>query len=738
MPQDSMPPLSLRRLLAVGTLLLAAPAYSSSSPAAESCFSTLATTRNFSLGLPRAAVLTPDGRSVLFLRSFPRDTVLHLYRYDLTDGTTHELAAAGGDTPEHLSVEEKARRERARLSLSGITEFHAAPDGATLIAARGGQILRVPVADGAATPLPGSWTAPRLSPDGTRMAAVRDDDLYVVDLAGGATTRLTQGGSPDFTHGLAEFAAAEELERPDGAWWSPDGTTLLYEEADSRAVEKHYIANPATPQTPPIMFRYPRAGTNNARLRLGLVAAKGGETRWVDWDSTGFPYLGRVVWRKTGGLFLVVLNRAQTEERVLAVDPATGATRVVLTDTDPAWLNLTPVEHAGGLALPYALEDGRFLWAAQRGAHWQLELHRADGGIERVLTPQSLPYLALLDVDEAKGAAVIAADPSRIDTRILRLSLKDGAVTPLVTSPGRHLARFTKDLHGRFVDDANLADGTRAVTVRDAATGAVIATAPSVAEHRSFPVHAAFTRAGPLALDAVVIRPRNFTQGRRYPVILSVYGGPGVKLVNDTPATYAPEQCLADHGYIVVSMDGRGTPERDHDFERAIKNDLIDLPLQDQIDGLKSLGARIPEMDLSRAGVYGWSFGGYFTAMAVLRRPDVFATGVAGAPPVDFADYDTAYTERYLGTPQADPEGYRRSNVLTYAEHLSRPLLLLHGLTDDNVYFENTMKLTQALLRAGKPYDLMLLPGTHMLADPVLRARVDEARAAWFARVLHP
>jgi dipeptidyl-peptidase-4 len=200
---------------------------------------------------------------------------------------------------------------------------------------------------------------------------------------------------------------------------------------------------------------------------------------------------------------------------------------------------------------------------------------------------------------------------------------------------------------------------------------------------------------------------------------------------------YLEDQCLADHGFIVVSVDGRGTPGRDSAFEHATKGDLIDLPLQDQVDGVQALGKLVPEMDLSRVGVTGWSFGGYFTAMATIRRPDVFKAGVAGAPVVDFADYDTAYTERYLSTPEEDPNGYKVSNVLTYAANLSRPLLIMHGLTDDNVYFQNTVKLTQALIKAGKPYNLLLLPGTHLLPDPLLRQRVDEAREDFLARNLH-
>jgi dipeptidyl-peptidase-4 len=236
--------------------------------------------------------------------------------------------------------------------------------------------------------------------------------------------------------------------------------------------------------------------------------------------------------------------------------------------------------------------------------------------------------------------------------------------------------------------------------------------------------------------NAAVLRPSGFVAGTRYPVVLSVYAGPEVKVVLRTPSRFAEDQCLADRGFVVVSLDGRGTPLHGHDWERAIKNDLIDAPLDDQVAGLRALGVRHPEMDMSRVGVTGWSFGGFFTAMATIRRPDVFAVGVAGAPPTEWANYDTAYTERYLGTPAADPGGYKTSNVTTYAGALARPLLIIHGLTDDNVYFVNSFELTEALLKAGKPYDLLLLPGTHLLPDPLLRARVDEARAGFLGRYL--
>ncbi len=700
---------------------------------AESCFQTLAATRNFSLGQPVHATPTPDGRYVLFLRSGPRDTKLGLYAYDLATHAVRPLAQPQGD--EHLSVEERARRERARMTLTGITDFAVSEDGARVLVSQADQLSFVALPSGAVTAVPGSgWIAPHLSPDGRFVTAVRDNDVHVVDLASMQDSQVTTGGTDLVTHGLAEFAASEELDRADGTWWSPDGAQLLYEEADSTGVERHFIADPGHPSMPPVEFRYPRAGTANARTRLGLAPREGGPTTWVAWDHDAYPYIARVVWQKAGRLSVVLLNRAQTSETVLAVDPATGRTDTLLTEADPAWINLD-ASHGlglvGGHPLPYWLPDGSgFLWAAERGTHWQLELRGADGAPQHAVTPPDLPFLAFDDADPATGVVTFTADPDRLGSALFQAPLAGGPATRLAASPGRHDGIFDERLHTILLDRTAGADGSAATNILDS-TGKVLAALPSVAEQPSVIPRVEFRAAGALQMDAAILRPAGAKPGQRFPVVLSVYGGPTAKMVVRNPRAYLENQCLADQGFIVASLDGRGTPARGHDWERATKSDFIDIPLQDQVDGLQALGKAIPEMDLTHAGITGWSFGGYFTAMAVIRRPDIFRAGVAGAPVVDFADYDTAYTERYLGTPQSDPDAYRKTNVLTYAAKLSRPLLIMHGLSDDNVYFQNTVKLTQALTVAGKPYQLLLLPGTHQLPDPVLRARVDEARSAF-------
>jgi dipeptidyl-peptidase-4 len=708
---------------------LAAPA-----PAGASCFQDLAETRNYSLGLPRHVVIEPDGKHALYLRGGPRDTRLRLYEFDADTRQERELAKPAAE-PEHLSTEEKARRERARMTLSGITDFSLSDDGHTLLATQGETLLKISLPDGTVSPVPGTGLiAPRLAPDGRSVAAVENNDLHVIDLASGADTALTKGATDTLTRGLAEFAAAEELDRADGAWWSPDSRSLVYEDADISGVEKHFIADPGHPDQAPVEFRYPRAGTANAKVRLGIIPRSGGATTWIAWDQSAFPYVARVVWPKSGALSIVVLNREQTIEKILAADPATGKTTELLTETDPAWINLRPMfaPNFHALDLPSWLPDGSgFLWAAERNSVWQLELRHADGTLDQIVTPPGFRVDALDHVDTAAGGSVVVtASPDRTSFGLYRVPLHGGAPQPLAVEPGLHDAVFSEAHDGIFADSFSLADGSAGVALRHA-DGGQAALLPSQAQTPPSLPNAQYLTAGSGHFDAVVIRPHDFAAGRKYPVILSVYAGPGVKNVVRSPRAALEDQCLADQGFIVATLDARGTPGRDHDFERATKGDLIDAPLDDQVEGLQALGQQFPEMDMQHVGVEGWSFGGYFTAMATIRRPDIFSAGVAGAPVVDYQDYDTAYTERYLGIPQHAPEAYKLSNVLTYAGQLQQPLFIIHGLTDDNVYFENTFKLTQALLKDGLPYNLMLLPGTHQLPDPVLRARVDEARAAF-------
>jgi len=591
----------------------------------------------------------------------------------------------------------------------------------------------VTLANGKADTLPGAdWIAPQLSPDGTKVAALNNGDIHIIDIATKRDVRITHGATDTLRNGEAEFIAQEEMDRRDGFWWSPDSKFIAYEQSDLSPVEPHYIGNPLQPQDKPVEFRYPRAGTANAVVRLGVVPAGGGTTVWVPWDVKAYPYLVRVAWQKGGPLTILIENRPQTEEHYLAADAGNGATHLLLTERDAKWLDQPAPEPK---MVPYWFDDGSgFLWMTERNGQAQLERHDSSGKLLNAVTPTSFRYEALLDVDEKAGMAIVLGSADTLSRGIYSVTLAGGAPRAIAAQRGWNSGKFGEQ-HAIFAHAYNLADGTQGVDVLSR-EGKKIANLSSAAETAPPLPRLQYFDVGPEKFDALVVRPRAFDPAKKYPVILSVYGGPAAKLVWAVPRQYFADQCMADEGYIVAVSDNRGTPGRDAAWYRAIKGNAIDIPLADQVAALKGLASQVPQMDMQRVGVFGWSFGGYFSAMATIRRPDVFAAGVAGAPVVDWEDYDTYYTERYMGLPGDNAAGYRASSVLTYAAQLERPLLIVHGVTDDNVYFQNTMQLILALLRAGRPYDLLLLPGTHMLADNQVRARETEAQMRFLAEHL--
>ena len=682
-----------------------------------------AATGGFRNGRPAAFAFTPDGATLLFLRSGARDVVRALYALDLTTGQERELLTADAllsGEGEELSAEERALRERLRLRARGITRFALSPDGAQILVPLSGRLFLFVRESGQVRELPsegGYAFDPRFSPDGTKLACVRAGDLYVIDLATGRQRKLTEGASETVSHGLAEFVAQEEMSRYRGFWWSPDSSSLLVQTTDQSGVELLYASNPIDPAAEPSAARFPRAGTDNAAIELRVLRADGrGRPVEVRWDREAFPYLATVRWSEGAPLTLVVQDRRQQVEQVLAAEDD-GTTRRLHEERDDAWLNLDQ-------SVPRWVEvDGStgFLWSTERDGGFALELRSGAGELVRTLTDPDLGYRSLLHVDEAAGMAYVSASGDPTEQHIVAVPLAGGSPTALTNASGQHRARFYDGEEAAaaplFVHLAHTLEAGPRVSVRRGSE--VVTEVRSVAEEPPFVPQVEHVVVGDEAYNALLIRPRNFEAGRRYPVLLSVYGGPGVVRVRKGRYLQLRDQAFADHGFIVVTLDGRGTPHRGRAWERAIARDVITLPLADQVAGLRALGARFPELDLSRVGVYGWSFGGYFSAMAVMQRPDVFRVGVAGAPVCDWADYDTHYTERFMGLPAENTDGYARANVLTYAPELERPLMIIHGTSDDNVYFVHALKMSDALLRAGRPHAFVPLSGsTHMVADP--------------------
>jgi dipeptidyl-peptidase-4 len=701
-----------------------------------------AQTRGFMLGRPTKAKPTPDGKAVLFLRSEPRKPKLSLFEFDVATGKTRQLLTPEKllqGAEEKLTPEEKARRERMRVSVGGFTDYQLSDDGKLILLSLSGRLYVVERGSGAVRELktgPGTLLDPKFAPDGRSVAYVRDHDVYVYDLASDRERRLTTGGSEKKTHGLAEFVAQEEMGRFSGYWWSPDSKFIVYEEADADGVEVWYVADPIRPEQPAHPSFYPRPGKDNVKVRAGIIPVGGGETVWIDWDAKKYPYLAQVHWDKAGPLTITVQDRLQKEVVLLKVDPRTGKTTPLVIENDPAWVNLEQ-------SVPRWFPDGSaFLWISDRPTGPRLEVRDPSGKVRAVTVAEDEGFQDLTDIWTETGAlSGVLYRAGRNPTEsvvLLRDWAGKGKPKPLgdTKRTGLQSATASKN-HSVFVLTETDAGCMPRSTVHRA-DGSLIGELPSVAENPSFTPKVEFVKVGPgEGFHAAIVRPHGFDPKKKYPVIVDVYGGPGHNHVLAAMRNWLLPQWLADQGFVVVAIDNRGTPGRGRDWERALYQKFGSVPLDDQVAGLQALGKKYPELDLDRVGIYGWSFGGYMSALAVLKRPDVFKAAVAGAPVTDWEDYDTHYTERYLGLPKDSPEAYREASLLTYADRLQRPLLLVHGTADDNVYFRHTLKLADALFRAGKEFDLLPLSGlTHMVPDPVVMERLYSRIAGHFQKHL--
>lgn len=683
-----------------------------------------AATYNFRLGLPAPLAITADG-AVLFRRTPPRSFAADLYELDTKTGAVKTLFAAdAGD--EHLSDAEKARRERTRTATRGVVDIDVSRDGRIVMVPLGGTLYLVDRSSGArrAVDPGGEAYDPHLSPDGAQIAFVRDGDLWVIGTTGTAR-RLTK--HPEgFEYGVADFAAMEELDRRRGFWWSADSKQLLFQRSDNRPVDTIYVADARHPEKAPVPFKYPKAGRPNAVVDLGLIEAAGGDPRWITWDTTKYPYLARCTWPEHGPPTIVLLSREQQDLAAFSLEGP--ALRPLLTEHDDAWVNV-PRPESGLYAAGTPLWTGdSFLWTTERTGDWTLELR--TGSAAKTL---AIPGLrTLLGVDGGAAYVTAQTDPTLQD--VWRVPL-DGS-PPVRITDGDGL--YTADVdHGVVVVGGALANGGRAAYVmRDGKKWPL----PSVAEQPKLVPTTVFetVQLAGRTHHVAITRPRHFDPSKKYPVLLKVYGGPHAKMVEQARDGFVMDQWYADAGFIVVRSDNRGTPDRGRDWERAILKDLITIPMQDQVDALQAMGKAHPEMDMARVGVFGWSFGGYFSTMAVLLRPDVFACAVAGAPVIDWQLYDTAYTERYMREPEHNKAGYESTSALTHAKNLARPLLLIHGITDDNVHFANALALIEALYVEGKFIDVITLSATHMVPDPKLNLAREQVQIDFFRSHLGP
>jgi dipeptidyl-peptidase-4 len=586
---------------------------------------------------------------------------------------------------------------------------------------------------------------PRLSADGSQVAFVRGGELWAVSAEPGSEPRqLTRDVAPGKTRGLAEYIAAEEMDRHDGYWWSPDGSAIAFVEVDETHIPGYRIMHQgkdAIGDSAQEDHGYPFAGHDNARVRLGVVPSQAGEVRWLDltipeWASntgawTSDPandfYLARVDWAPDGSLYVQVEDRRQQELRLLRFDAAAGPGKTVLTERSDVWINLhhmfRPLELDEATAAAHPEQVGAFIWASEKSGYMHLYLHAADGRELAQLTSGEWMVEGIVEVDEAGQKLYFAAtldDPR--ERHVYEVGFDGQGLRRLTSKPGTHGVVIDRDFR-YYVDIHSDRATPPTVALHRLSDGALLRTLhpstpedvdPRIAKLELEPPELVELTAadGQTKLYGAMYKPDPVIHGPGpYPTVVSVYGGPHAQRVNDSWGMTVDlrAQYLRDHGYLVFKLDNRGSSRRGLAFEAALRHDMGNAEIQDQVAGVNWLVER-RRADPARVAIYGWSYGGYMAAMALVRAPETFQVGIAGAPVTHWDGYDTHYTERYMGLPQENPDGYARSSVMAHVDKLTGKLLLVHGLIDENVHFRHTARLINQLITAGKDYELQLYP----------------------------
>ena len=660
-----------------------------------------ARTQRLSLGEPRNFTVSSNGESVVFARSQSgSDSVNSLWVLNTHSGEEREVLNPRS-LPADISTltpEELRRRERAREGAGGVVTYATDAAVTRAVTILGGLIVVVDLATGNINIpdlAPGAFDA-RLSPDGNTISYVRGNSLCVSDLAGNERT-IGHDNAPTITWGSAEFIAAEEMGRMRGYWWSPDSQFIAACRVDVSLIPVWHIADPAHPERPATEHRYPAAGSPNAVVSLHLLHATTGECIDVSLDGE-WEYLNSVSWT-TGGLIAQTQTRDQRRIDIHKIDPTTGASTSVFTDTDSAWVELVP-------GVPNTLSSGALVTAADRDGARRLMV----GG--DVVTPTHLQVRHIVNVS---------------DTVVFIANHRD---TPWVQDAWSY--NTTSSTLTQLTDEQGVVSAsgnTERLVVRvstmttERAEFRLLNTPHRIQSYAETPLvqpNVRIQAVGPRGIPVAIVLP-NDGATTQLPVLFDPYGGPHAQRVVASRNAYLSSQWFADQGFVVVIADGVGTPGKGSEWERDVLNDLAQVVLDDQVEIVRALNDLEPRADTTRVGIRGWSFGGYLAALAVLRRGDVFHAGIAGAPVTDWRLYDTHYTERYVGNPTIDDTYYKSTSLLTDAHLLERPLLIIHGLADDNVVAAHTLQLSSALLEAGKPHEVLPLSGvTHMTPQEVV------------------
>lgn len=714
----------MRTVLLASTILLSA----GSAVAQETPSNILTPERVFSspsLNGPvaKGVSLSPDGQLVAFLRSREDNVdVQDLWAAPTGEGEAYKLIDARALVPDagELSEAEKARRERMRISARGVVEYAWDQQGRYILAPLEGDIFLASRADGKVrrlTETEADEIDAKVSPKGNFVSWVRDQNLVIYDLATGKETPITDDGAGLITWATAEFIAQEEMDRDTGYWWSPDERYIALTRVDESPVDVVPRFEITGGGATMVEQRYPRAGRPNAQVELYVRDLQSGARVKVDLGANTDIYLARVDWAKDGKtLYVQRQSRDQKTLDLLSVDPATGAARVILSQKAQAWVDLNDDFHV--------LPDGRFIWSNEDSGWRHLYLYDRDGRRIRAITRGDYPVKHLDGVNEQTGEVYFTASMRDgkelpIEQQMFRASLNRTvdpvAVTPAggwwnvsVNGPATAYVGNYSDPNTPPQSALYRIDGTRIRWIEENRLDADHPFAPYVSRLRT-PEFGTMQSHGETLVWRMTTPP-DFDPSKKYPVVMQVYGGPGTGAGVQKSWQPLTNQLLTEAGYIVFRVDNRGEGDRSQAFETSIYRRLGIPAVEDQTLAAKWLKT-LPYVDADRIAMMGWSFGGFLSLLAVTEPEAGLASSLAGAAPTEWSLYDTHYTERYMSTPQDNPDGYAATDILPRLDDLTGRLLILHGMADDNVIFGNATRVIDALQAKSTPFEMMLYPG---------------------------
>lgn len=669
-----------------------------------------AATRNFQLGAPRSFQINESATQVAFLRSdHGRDPVNSLWIYDVAKNIETKVAdpkkllSADEDVP----AAERARRERMREITSGITSYSTDTTGTKICFALSGLLFIIDTKSSKTTELKvtGPIIDPQISPDGQNVAWTTGRDLITCKVDGSSENNLTLETADDTSWGLVDFIAAEELGRMRGFWWSPLSDELIVERFDNSNVPVWWISDPTNPQNEPQPHRYPAAGSANPVVDLFLISLNGNKEK-INWDRSSFEYLVSVNWQKDQTALITVANRAQTN-----------------------FLTFELID--SGLEIRGKIEDSRFIDVIPGQPRWfdeklltvvdNLKSDSREIQLDgKSLSPAGLQVMSIIGTTDS--VIYFVGTETGLDRDIYKISKSgqlvrltsggiNSATSPVVSDQGLFQIQITSHLTEMKREFLLFCDESPVHLFDNFAEKPLVT--PKVN----------YLKTGPSGVNTAVLFPTNHKFGsKKLPIIMRPYGGPHGAQVLNGALVYSEDQWFADQGYVVIVADNRGTPGRGPAWDRSIYQNFVEPVLEDQVAAITEVAEKYPkDVDSTRVGITGWSFGGYLSALAVLDRPDVFHAGVAGAPVTDWLLYDTAYTERYLGHPDQNSELYKSHSLIEKAHKLSRPLLIVHGLADDNVVAAHSLRLSAELLAHNKKHEFLPLAGvTHMTPQEII------------------